>query len=103
MTIMFIVDVFNVHSLMSIMNFIEIFHIFFNFHIFSHSNLMLNFMPIFIAKIYSANFLLNFKVVEFEYELEPGDLGPYWPHNLFSLNVESFMMYHWLQQFLQDV
>ena len=34
LTIMFIVDVFNVHSLMSIMNFIEKFHIFFNFHIF---------------------------------------------------------------------
>ena len=49
---------------------------------------MLNFMPIFIAKIYSANFLLNFKVVEFEHELEPGDLGLDWPQNLFSLDVE---------------
>ena len=32
-------------------------------------------MPIFIAKILSADFLPNFKVAEFEHELEPGDLG----------------------------
>ena len=61
---------FNVHSLMNIMNFIEIFYIFFNFHFFSHSNLMSIFMPIFISKISSVDFLPNFKVVE----LEQGDL-----------------------------
>ena len=49
---------------------------------------MPNFMLIFIAKVLSVEFLLNFKVVEFEHELEPGDLGPDWPHNLFSLDVE---------------
>ena len=67
---MFIVDVFNVHthSLMSIINFIK------NFHIFCDSNLMLNFMSIFITKISSADFFSNFKVTEFEHELEPGDL-----------------------------
>ena len=32
-------------------------------------------MLIFIAKILSADFLLNFKVAEFEHELEPGDLA----------------------------
>ena len=36
---------------------------------------MPNFMPIFIAKISSADFLPNFKVAKFEHELEPGDLG----------------------------
>ena len=45
-------------------------------------------MPIFIAKILSAKFLPNFKVVEFEHELELGDLGIDFPHNLFSLDVE---------------
>ena len=45
-------------------------------------------MLIFIAKILSAEFLPNFKVTEFEHELELGDLGPDWPHNLFSLDVE---------------
>ena len=32
-------------------------------------------MPIFIAKISSADFLSNFKVAEFEHELEPDGLG----------------------------
>ena len=36
---------------------------------------MPNFMPIFIAKILSADFLPNFKIAEFEHELELGDLG----------------------------
>ena len=57
---------------------IQISYIFIYFLIsiyFSHSNLMPNFMPIFIAKISSADFLPNFKVAEFEHELEPGDLG----------------------------
>ena len=31
-------------------------------------------MPNFIAKIWSADFFPNFKVAEFEHELEPGDL-----------------------------
>ena len=35
----------------------------------------LNLMPNFIAKIFIAEFLSNFKVSEFEHELEPGDLG----------------------------
>ena len=39
--------------------------------IYSYSNLMSNF----IAKIFLAEYLLNFKVSEFEHELEPGDLG----------------------------
>ena len=33
-------------------------------------------MPNFIAKIWSADFFPNFKVAEFEHELEPGDLDP---------------------------
>ena len=33
-------------------------------------------MSNFIAKISIAKFLLNFKVSEFEHELEPGDLAP---------------------------
>ena len=45
-------------------------------------------MPIFITKILSAKFLPNFKVTEFKHELELGELRPYWPHNLFSLDVE---------------
>ena len=36
---------------------------------------MPNFMPIFIAKILSADFLPNFKVAEFKHELKPGDLA----------------------------
>ena len=32
-------------------------------------------MPNFIIKIFIANFLTNFKVVELEHEFEPGDLG----------------------------
>ena len=39
--------------------------------IYSYSNLMSNF----IAKIFFAEFLSNFKVSEFEHELELGDLG----------------------------
>ena len=32
-------------------------------------------MPNFIAKIWSVDFFLNFKVAEFKHELELGDLG----------------------------
>ena len=35
-------------------------------------------MPNFIAKISSVDFLLNFKVAEFEHELKLGDLADGW-------------------------
>ena len=48
---------------------------------------MPNFMPIFIAKILSADFLPNFKFTEFEHELElePSDLGS----NQWLLSIEK--------------
>ena len=56
----------------SIMNFIEKIHIFFNFQIWLP---LLIFLSNFIPKIFIADFLSNFKVFEFEHELEPSNLG----------------------------
>lgn len=44
---------------------------------YSPSNLMSNF----ITKFFIAEFLSNFKVAEFEHELEPGDLALPWTLN----------------------
>ena len=61
---------------MSILNFIKILNVFFIiFKFYSVSNLMSNF----ITKILNVDFLTSFKVVEFEHEFEPGDLGDNYP------------------------
>ena len=44
-------------------------YIFFKFYKLS------NLMPNLVSKIFVLDFLTNFKVVEFEHEFEPGDLG----------------------------
>ena len=44
-------------------------------------------MPNFIIKIFIAEFLTNFKVVELEHEFEPGDLG--YAHRLAILHLKS--------------
>ena len=53
------------------MDFLKNIYNFFNFKFYKLSNLM----PNFITKIFIVEFFTIFKVVEFEHEFEPGDLG----------------------------
>lgn len=54
-----------------------------------------NLMPNFITKIFTVEFLSNFKVVELEFEFEPGEIGPKqelkpdkWLNNLFMVTSQ---------------